>query len=256
MKVAILAGGFGTRLSEETVIRPKPMVEIGGRPMLWHIMKLYSQFGFNDFAVALGYKGDFIKRYFMQYYYLNSDFSIDLSSGEIQENDGLRENWKIHLWDTGYKTETGGRIKRLQPLLEDGTFMLTYGDGVSNVDIRKLVEFHKAHGKMATLTAVRPPARYGSLELEGDNILRFSEKHYASESWVNGGFFVLEPEIFQYLDGDETDFEQMALPRIASDGQLVAFKHDGFWQSMDTLRDVRYLNRLYEEGNPPWMSRV
>lgn len=256
MKVLILAGGVGTRLSEETEVRPKPMVEIGGRPILWHIMKIYAHYGFQEFALALGYKGEFIKRYFLDYAHLNSDFSVRLGSGDLMRQEICRENWTIHLMDTGLATQIGGRIKRLAPLIGRETFMLTYGDGVTNLDVAALLRFHRRHGKLATVTAVHPPARFGSLvldeELDVGRVTRFAEKPQAGEGWINGGFFVLEPGVLDYIDGDETVWEREPLERIASDGQLMAYRHGDFWQCMDTLRDVRYLETLWATGKAPW----
>jgi glucose-1-phosphate cytidylyltransferase len=253
MKVVILAGGFGTRLSEETEVRPKPMVEIGGRPILWHIMKGYAQHGFNEFIIALGYKGDSIKEYFVRYPIINSDISVRTGTGEVIRRKPCHEDWTVHLQDTGLETITGGRVKRLAPFLTE-TFMLTYGDGVANVDVARLVEFHRSHGKLATLTAVRPPARFGALDLDGDRVSRFSEKPQTGEGWVNGGFFVLEPGVLDYIDGDLTHLEREPLERLASDGELMVHRHEGFWQPMDTLRDVRQLNALWASGNAPWKT--
>lgn len=256
MKVAILAGGQGTRLAEETEVRPKPMVEIGGRPILWHIMRHYSHYGFDDFVVALGYKGEYIKRFFADYFSLNQSLRIDLGTGEVAAHDGHRngdhEKWRIELIDTGRWTNTGGRIKRLQPFLDDGTFMLTWGDGVSDVDVNQLIGFHRSHGKLATVTAVRPPARFGKLDLNGDSVVSFSEKPQLDEGWINGAFFVLEPRIFDYIDGDRTQWEHEPMERLAADGELMAYRHDGFWQCMDTLRDKKLLEKLWDGGSAPW----
>ncbi len=252
MKTVILAGGLGTRFAEETDILPKPMIEIGGRPMLWHIMQIYAHHGHREFLVALGYRGDVIKRYFLDYARLESDFKVDLAKGEVVEYAGKRDDFSIHLIETGPNTMTGGRLMRLAPQLRDGTFMMTYGDGVSNVDIAKLLEFHKRHGKLATLTAVRPPARFGRLEFDGDAIARFDEKPQLGEGWINGGFFVLEPGVFDYLGGDETVWEREPLERLAADIQLMAYRCEGFWQCMDTLRDKRTLNQLWTDGVAPW----
>jgi len=252
MKVVILAGGRGSRLSEETDAKPKPMVEIGGRPILWHIMKHYAHYGFREFLIALGYKGEMIKRYFLDYYLLNGSMTINLSNGEVRPHRKECEDWLMHLMDTGPLTNTGGRIKRLEPCLKDETFMATYGDGVSNIDLQDLLRFHRSHGKLATVTAVRPPARFGGLVLEGDCVPKFTEKSQASEGWINGGFFVFEPGLFQYLLGDETSLELDALERIAADGCLAAYKHDGFWQCVDTLRDLRVLESLWQSAKPPW----
>jgi glucose-1-phosphate cytidylyltransferase len=253
MKVGILAGGHGTRLAEETEIKPKPMVEIGGKPILWHIMMHYACYGHKDFVVALGYKGEVIKRYMVDYCSLNSNLTINLKNGQVQRDDldGM-EDWTVRLIDTGLNTMTGGRIKRLQPYMGDETFMLTWGDGVSTVDLNDLYRFHKAHGKLVTLTAVRPPARYGHLEFDGNRIKEFTEKPQTAEGWINGAFFVMEPAVFDYIDGDETQFEKEPLERLAADGQLMAYKHDGFWQCMDTRRDKHVLEALWDSGKAPW----
>lgn len=252
MKVVVLAGGRGSRLSEETDAKPKPMVEIGGQPILWHIMKYYAHYGFKEFYIALGYKGDTIKRYFLEYNLLNSSMTINLADGKVEPQAKEREDWIVHLIDTGLDTNTGGRLRRLEPYLKDETFMMTYGDGLSNVDLRRLLEFHESHQRVATITAVRPPARFGALALNGDLVPRFVEKSQVSEGWINGGFFVFEPGLFKYLDDDSTSLEVDALEKIAADGQLVAFRHDDFWQPMDTLRDVRVLERAWQSGKPPW----
>ena len=254
MKVAILAGGLGTRLGEETSVRPKPMVEIGGKPILWHIMKIYSRYGFNDFVILTGYKSEYIKNYFLNYYTQNSDFTIDLSSNSLTIHRNVSEPWKVSVIDTGRETLTGGRIKRAQEFLSDDTFMLTYGDGVSDVDISKLVEFHKRNGKYATLTAVQPQGRFGVLDIDGDSITSFQEKpKNSSSAWINGGFFVLEPEIFKYIKGgDSTVWEREPLMSLAKDGQLCAYKHNGFWHPMDMLKDKQELNKLWNSNNAPW----
>ncbi len=252
MKVAILAGGLGTRLSEETVVKPKPMIEIGEQPILWHIMKHYSHFEFQEFVIALGYKGDYIKRYFMDYYHLSTNLTIELSHGRIQPHHVERDDWRIDLIDTGTTTNTGGRVKRLQPWLNENTFMLTYGDGVSDLNLHDLLCFHRAQGRIATITAVRPPARFGGVVFDGDLVAQFTEKAQINEGWINGGFMVLEPAIFQYLDDDDTNLEAHALERLASERQLAAYRHTGFWQCMDTLRDKRILDSLWNSGNPPW----
>jgi glucose-1-phosphate cytidylyltransferase len=254
MRVAILAGGVGTRLAEETEIRPKPMVEVGGRPLLWHIMKHYEFYGYRDFVIALGYKGDYIKRFFTEYSRMNSDMTIDLGSGEIRsyQNGGPKEDWVIELVETGRDTATGGRIKRLAPAIGDGTFMLTWGDGVSTVDLDELLKFHRSHGKLATVTAVRPPARFGKLDLDGNRVTRFSEKPQLEEGWINGAFFVLESKVFDYVAGDDIQWEREPLEGLAADGELMAYRHDGFWQCMDTLRDKKMLQAQWESGNPPW----
>ena len=252
MKVVLLAGGLGTRLTEETEIRPKPMVEIGGRPILWHIMKHYAHYGFQEFLVALGYKGEYIKRYFMDYYTLNGSMTLDLATGAVQPQIKECENWKLHLLDTGVQTNTGGRLKRLESYLGDETFMITYGDGVSNIDLQKLLEFHKSHGKWVTVSAVRPPARFGGLVIEGDLVANFTEKPQAGEGWINGGFLVMEPQVFKYLTNDSAGLEVELLERLALDGQLAAYRHYDFWQCMDTLRDKYNLENYWQSGNPPW----
>jgi glucose-1-phosphate cytidylyltransferase len=254
MKVVILAGGLGTRLSEETESRPKPMVEIGGYPIIWHIMKHYVQHGFGDFVVALGYKGEEIKRFFLDYNRLRSSVTVNLATGQSSVHEEAPENWTVSLIDTGLKTNTGARVKRLQPWLEGETFMLTYGDGVCDIDLQDLVRFHRKHGRLATVTAVRPPSRFGGLIFDGDLVSDFTEKPQIGEGWINGGFMVLEPGIFDYLDGDDPSFEADALEHLASDRQLAAYKHDNFWQCMDTLRDVRLLEQLWQSGRPPWKT--
>jgi glucose-1-phosphate cytidylyltransferase len=252
VKVIILAGGLGTRLSEETEIKPKPMIEIGGRPILWHIMKHYAHQGFKEFFVALGYKGEIIKRYFLEYYNLNGSITIDFKNGEIRTRDKECEDWAVHLVETGLDTNTGGRVKRLKEFLCDSPFMLTYGDGVCDVDLNSLLRFHRAHGRIATVTAVRPPARFGGLIFDGDLVSEFVEKPQIGEGWINGGFFVFEPAIFDYLEGDNSSLEADALERVASAGQLAAYRHEKFWQCMDTLRDKRLLDGLWDSGEAPW----
>jgi glucose-1-phosphate cytidylyltransferase len=252
VKVAILAGGFGTRLGSDTEKIPKPMVEIGGRPILWHIMSHYAAYGFDDFAVALGYKGEVIKRYFVDYCTLSGDLNVSLRSGEVRWNGAQRTTWRVDLVETGLHTMTGGRIKRLAPHLGDVTFFLTWGDGVSNLDLGSLLAFHRAHGRLATVTVVRPPARFGHLELAGDEVEVFTEKPQAAEGWINGAFFVLEPGVFDYIEGDQTQFEKEPLESLARDRQLMAYRHHGFWQCMDTPRDRRRLNELCQAGDPPW----
>ncbi|MBL0311616.1 MAG: glucose-1-phosphate cytidylyltransferase [Holophagaceae bacterium] len=253
MKTIILAGGLGTRLSEETVLKPKPMVEVGGHPMLWHIMNIYAAHGFTEFLVALGYKGEVIKDYFLNFQARNANLSVDLRKGSVEIHKGQGPDWQVHLVDTGTETQTGGRVKRLGTWLdEDGTFLLTYGDGVGNVDLKALVAFHKSHGKLATVTAVRPPARFGGLALEEDRVKRFTEKPQAGEGWINGGFFVLDRRVLDYIEGDETLWESGPLEQLASEGQLMAFKHPGFWQPMDTFREKQLLEKLWESGRAPW----
>jgi glucose-1-phosphate cytidylyltransferase len=252
VKVVILAGGFGTRLTEETHLKPKPMVEIGGRPILWHIMKHHARHGFREFVIALGYKGDLIKRYFLDYRLLDSALTVNLATGDVVTNGDRTEDWLVHLVDTGTHTGTGGRVKRLADWLKDGPFLLTYGDGVSDVDLTALVEFHRAHHRLATVTAVRPPSRFGGLRFEGDLVAEFTEKPQIGEGWINGGFMVFEPGMLRYLDDDDTSLEVHALERMALDRQLAAYRHHGFWQCMDTLRDVRLLESLWESGKAPW----
>lgn len=253
MKVGILAGGFGTRLAEETEIRPKPLVEIGGKPILWHIMKIYAHFGFKEFVIALGYKGEMIKKYFMDYCLLNEDLYVNMNTGDIKKySNGDKLDWNVELINTGEKSQTGGRIKRLAPYMGNETFMLTWGDGVSDINIHDLLAFHKKHGKLATLTSVRPPARYGHIEFDGDRVKEFSEKPQTGEGWINGAFFVLEPGVFDYIEGDETQFEKEPLENLAKDGQLMAYKHTSFWQCMDTLREKYILEKYWSSGNAPW----
>ena len=252
MKVVVLAGGMGTRLAEETEVRPKPMIEIGGRPILWHILKHYAHFGFREFLIALGYRSESIKRFFRDYHELNGDLTVTLASGLVERHVPAADDWIVHLKDTGLETSTGGRVKRLQPMLGDGTFMLTYGDGVADVDLRELLAFHRRHGRIVTVTAVRPPARFGGLIFDGDLVVEFTEKPQIGEGWINGGFMVLEPGVFDYLDGDRTSLEIDALERLASERQLVAFRHERFWQCMDTLRDKRLLETLWQQGRAPW----
>lgn len=253
MKVAILAGGVGSRLSEETFVRPKPMIEIGGRPILWHIMERYSRYGHREFVIALGYKGEYIKRYFADYYTIKSNLTVDTGNGKVRAHgDNGQPNWTVDLIDTGLSTLTGGRIKRLAPYLGNRTFMLTWGDGVSNLNIDELLKFHTSHGKLATLTAVRPTARFGHLELDGDAVVEFSEKPQTSKGWINGAFFVLEPGVFDYIQGDQTPWEREPMEQLAQDGQLMAYKHTGFWQCMDTLRDKLLLNELWDSGRALW----
>jgi glucose-1-phosphate cytidylyltransferase len=252
MKVAILAGGLGTRLSEETTVRPKPMVEIGGRPLLWHIMNIYAAFGFKEFVIALGYKGEMIKDYFINYHYRARDLSVRLSTGDVSLHQGASEDWVVHLLDTGQVTQTGGRVKRMAEFIGREPFMLTYGDGVSNINIRELLAFHQAHGKLATITAVRPPARFGQMAFDGETVTRFEEKPQIGEGWINGGFFVLQPGIVEYIQGDETPWEREPLERLAMEGQLVAYRHNDFWHCMDTQRDVQLLDKLWLEGHAPW----
>jgi glucose-1-phosphate cytidylyltransferase len=254
MKVVLLAGGLGTRLSEETVLKPKPMVEVGGMPILWHIMKIYANYGYNDFAVALGYKGDVIKEFFMNYKLHKSDMVVNLRAGNVDYHNDLSEDWNVGLYSTGDSSLTGGRLLRLKKLFIPGdTFMLTYGDGVANVDINALVAFHKSHGKIATLTAVRPPARFGSIVMDGNGVIaEFKEKPQIGEGWINGGFFVFNYDVFDYLESDETILEREPLENLCKDQQLVAYQHSEFWQCMDTIRDRDYLNNIWQEGKAPW----
>ena len=252
MKVVILAGGQGTRLAEETTILPKPMVEIGGKPILWHIMQIYAKHGYKDFLVACGHKGEVIKEYFHNFFVRTSDYFVDLGTGSLDVVNPNGIDWQIGVIDTGPDTMTGGRVLRLKKWLGESAFMVTYGDGLGNVDIRALMKFHRSQGKLATITAVRPPARFGELVLKGDMVCEFSEKPQIGEGWINGGFFVFEPQVFDYLSGDQSILEREPLERLASDGQLVAFRHEGFWQPMDTLRDKQLLESLWAGGNAPW----
>lgn len=256
MKTVILAGGRGSRLNEETQIKPKPMVEIGGVPILDHIMNLYSQHGYKDFILALGYLGSVVKDYFVNHELRNSDITVDLAHNKTQYNGDLNRHQIVRMIDTGQASMTGGRLHRLEHVLRpEGTFMLTYGDGLSNVDIKKLVEYHRQHGKFATVTAVHPPARFGALSLEGDQVLEFREKPQTAGGWINGGFFVFEPNIFDYLNGDMTVLEEAPLENLARDGQLMAYKHEGFWQPMDTMRDLNILQTIWDTGLAPWIQR-
>lgn len=252
MKVVILAGGLGTRLAEETEVRPKPMVEIGGRPILWHIMKHYAHYGFREFLVAIGYKGEAIKRYFLEYHTLNGNLTVNLASGSVQTHEQEHDDWTVDLIETGLHTQTGGRLKRLRPWIGNEPVMLTYGDGVADLDLRSLLRFHKSHGRLATVTAVRPPARFGGISFDGDLVVEFTEKPRIGEGWINGGFMVLEPEVFEYLEGDDTVLESDMLAKLSGDCQLAAFRHDGFWQCMDTLRDKRLLESSWDSQQAPW----
>ena len=253
MNVVVLAGGLGTRLAEETELRPKPMVEIGHEPILWHIMRGYAHYGFRDFLLALGYKGDSVKRYFLDRPRLRGDLYIDMRSAEVSTHGESAEDWRVRLVDTGASTQTGGRLLRLAPYLRGGgTFMLTYGDGVSNVDIPKLLEFHRKHGRLATITAVRPPARFGGIVFDGDRVAEFTEKPQIGEGWINGGFMVFEPDVLDMISGDGAVLEVSLLEQLARTGQLSAFRHDGFWQCMDVLREKQLLDRLWREGVAPW----
>lgn len=253
VRIGILAGGLGSRLSEETETRPKPMVEIGGMPMLWHIMMIYSHYGFNDFSVALGYKGEFIKRWFHEHFSVSGSVSLSTRSGElVRHSPDTSPNWNVDLVETGMKAGTGGRIKKLAPWLGSNTMMVTWGDGVADIDIPALLAFHKSHGRLATLTAVRPPARYGHLEFDGDRITHFAEKPQIGEGWINGAFFVLEPGVMDYIEDEEEMFEHRPLSRLAEDGQLMAYRHTSFWQCMDTMREKQLLNDYWNSGKAPW----
>jgi glucose-1-phosphate cytidylyltransferase len=254
MKVVILAGGFGTRIGEESHLKPKPMIEIGERPILWHIMKIYSHYGFNDFIVCLGYKGYCIKEYFAHYFLHESDITFDFRTGnERIIHQHTAEPWKVTLVNTGQETMTGGRVKRIQPYVGNEPFMLTYGDGVANVDIHALVGFHQSHNKLATVTSIQPTGRFGALDLsEANQVYGFQEKPKGDGSWINGGFFIMEPKVFDYIDDDKTILEKEPLERLAKEGELLAFKHSGFWQPMDTLRDRNQLEELWKSGNAPW----
>jgi glucose-1-phosphate cytidylyltransferase len=256
MKVAILAGGLGTRLSEETVNKPKPMVEIGGRPILWHIMMHYSHFGFNEFVIALGYKGEYVKRWMHEYYSLNKNVTVKTDTNKVIFHDDKQSeaSWTVHLVDTGQETLTGGRIKRLAPLIGNQTFMLTWCDAVANIDLQALLKFHRSHGRLATVTAVHPPPRFGHLVLEGERVTQFKEKPRDGEGWINGAFFVLEPGIFDYIEGDHTQWEKEPLERLATEGQLMAYRHKGFWQCMDTIHEKQLLEKLWQSGQAPWKT--
>ena len=255
MEVVILCGGYGTRLGEETQLRPKPMVEIGGKPILWHIMKIFEKHNMQDFHLALGYKANFIKDYFLKYNSLNNDFSVNLKSGKIEINDIIEENWNVNLTDTGLNTMTGGRLLRLKESLKnEETFMLTYGDGVSNIDLTRLLEFHKSHGKIATVTAVRPPVRFGELIINDNKVEEFAEKPQAGKGWINGGFFVFNKEIFNYIENDSIMLEREPLEKLSKIGELMAYKHDDFWQCMDTIREKEILEGLLNSNSAPWLK--
>ena len=253
MKAVILAGGLGTRLSEETYLKPKPMVEIGGKPILWHILKIYSTYGINEFIICCGYKGYLIKEYFANYFLHSNDVSIDLRKNNLEIINPKAEAWKITLIDTGELTMTGGRLKRIQEYVKNETFLCTYGDGLSDININSLVDHHKKSGKLATLSSVKPPGRYGALEIENDfEVSKFQEKPDGDGNWINGGFFVLDPQVLDYIEGDESVFEQKPLKTLSHEKQLNAYKHEGFWQPMDTLRDKKTLEDLWDKGNAPW----
>jgi glucose-1-phosphate cytidylyltransferase len=254
MKVVLLAGGMGTRLAEETIVRPKPMVEIGGKPILVHIMSWYAAHGFKEFIIALGYKGEMIKQYFLNYYALNSSITVRLDTGQVTVHDGVRHDWTVHLVDTGLTTMTGGRLLRLKPWLTDDCFMMTYGDGLADVDIRALVAFHRSHGRLATVTAARPPARFGDIQLKGNQVIRFAEKPHAAAGWINAGFFVLHTKVLDYIKGDDTIWERDPLEQLARDGELMAYCHEGFWQPMDTLREKQILEEIWQSGRAPWKT--
>ena len=254
MKAVILAGGLGTRISEESHLRPKPMIEIGGKPILWHIMKMYSQHGVNDFIICLGYKGYVIKEYFSNYFLHMSDVTFCMRENNMEIHQKFAEPWKITLVDTGENTMTGGRLKRVASYIDNETFCFTYGDGVSDIDITKLVDYHKSAGRQATVTAIQPPGRYGALDIAEGAVKKFQEKPAGDGAWINGGFFVLEPSVLDYIEGDESVWEQFPLNKLASSGQLSAYQHNGFWQAMDTLREKTYLEELWSAGRAPWKS--
>lgn len=252
MKAVILAGGLGTRISEETAVKPKPMVEIGGRPILWHIMKIYSAHGINDFVICLGYKGYLIKEYFANYFLHMSDVTIDMAQNKVEVHQNSAEPWRVTLVDTGENTMTGGRLKRVRAYLGDEDFCFTYGDGVGDVNITELIRFHEAQGTLATLTATQPPGRFGALNMDGHRITSFQEKPHGDGGWINGGFFILSPKVIDYIDGDATVWERSPMERLAKDGQMSAYLHRGFWQPMDTLRDKTHLEELWSTGRAPW----
>ena len=251
MKAVILAGGLGTRISEESHLKPKPMIEIGGKPILWHIMKSYSHYGINDFVICLGYRGYVIKEYFANYFLHRSDVTFDMASNQMEVHQGNAEPWRVTLIDTGSDTLTGGRLRRVRDHVGDASFCFTYGDGLSDIDIGALVGFHRAHGRRATVTAIQPPGRYGALDMQGDSVHSFQEKPAGDGAWINGGFFVLEPSVFDYIEGDQTSWELQPLQQLAREAQLMAFQHAGFWQAMDTLRDKNHLEELWKT-KPPW----
>lgn len=255
MKAVILAGGLGTRLSEETSVKPKPMVEIGGRPILWHIMKMYSAHGINDFVICLGYKGYVIKEYFANYFLHMSDVTFDMSQNQMHVHSNNAEPWRVTLVDTGDNSMTGGRLKRVEPYVKDeAMFCFTYGDGVGDINIGETISFHKGHGKLATMTATQPPGRFGALDIEGSCVHSFQEKPSGDGGWINGGFFVLSPKVIEYIDDDSSTWERKPLERLASDGEIMAYKHEGFWQPMDTLRDKSHLEELWQSGIAPWKA--
>jgi len=252
LKVVILAGGMGTRLAEETTIRPKPMVEIGEKPILWHLMNIYAASGFNEFIIALGYKSEVIKKYFLNLHALSGNLTVDLANGQIDVHPAKNLDWRVHLIETGKETQTGGRVKRLQSIIGNETFMVTYADGLAQIDINALLAFHRSHGKLATITAVPTPSRFGNLGFEGDLVRNFKEKPKNNEGWINGGFFVFEPEIFNYISGDDISLEREPMEQLAKDGQLMAYRYDGFWQMMDTIQEKQLLEKLWKSGNAPW----
>ena len=252
MKAVILCGGLGTRLSEETALKPKPMIEIGGMPVLWHIMKIYACHGIREFVLPLGYKGEIIKDFFINYMYRSRSLTVEMHKGRVEVHQGESEDWIVHLLDTGLNTMTGGRLKQAAAFIGREPFLATYGDGVGDINIKQLMESHRKHKRLATVTAVRPPARFGTMVFTGDIVTRFEEKPQVGEGWINGGFFVLQPEVADYLSGEETIWEREPMEKLAAEGQLAAYKHDGFWQCMDTLRDVRLLESLWHEGRAPW----
>ena len=252
MKVIILAGGFGTRLSEHTEVIPKPMVTIGGRPILWHIMKTYAHFGHKDFYVALGYKSEIIKDYFLNYQSLNSDFTVELATGSVTPHNVEDTDWQVTLVNTGLDSMTGGRVKRMQKFIGNEAFMLTYGDGLADIDINRLLDFHRSHGKMVTVSAVHPGARFGELEINKNKVTSFEEKPQTSQGWINGGYFIVEPEFFELLENDQTILEKKPLEKVAAMGELMAYLHKGYWQCMDTKRDRDSLEEMWQSGNPPW----
>jgi glucose-1-phosphate cytidylyltransferase len=253
MKAVILAGGFGTRLAEETISRPKPMIEIGGKPILWHILNYYSSQGIREFIIAVGYKAEVIKDYFLNFYAINNDITVDLSTGETVIHDGNQPNWKIHVVDTGLITQTGGRLKRLRSWLEaEDVFMFTYGDGVADIDVKNLLAYHKSHGKLATVTTVRSPARFGRISFDGNQITEFYEKPEAGEGWINGGYFVLSPKVIDYIDDDDTVWERTPIERLAREGELMGYRHYGFWSCMDTMKERNILEETWNSGKAPW----
>jgi len=252
MKVAILAGGLGTRLSEETTVKPKPMVEVGGKPILWHIMNIYAAYGYKEFVIALGYKGEIIKDYFLNYHYYSRSLTVQLKTGNVKIHNDQGEDWTVHLLDTGLDSSTGGRVKKVAEFIGNEAFMMTYGDGVSNINIHNLVNYHRQQGRLATVTAVRPPARFGGLGLIDYFVSSFTEKPQAGEGWINGGYFVLEPEIANYIPDYVTPWEALPMEKLVTEGQLAAYQHNDFWQCMDTLRDVNQLEKLWQDGTAPW----